>query len=178
MFEKALPLVLKFEGGYVNHPLDKGGATNKGVTQKTYDSYRTLSKLPLADVKNITSDEVTKIYLRFWKGAKCDRIAPTHPSTAFVHFDCAINSGPSRAAKILQKSLGVASVDGIIGSITLGAIAACDDSKLSAIYLANRDAFYNAIVKRNPSQKVFLKGWLKRTNHIRVTLDEWARGSK
>jgi lysozyme family protein len=39
-FEAALPFVLRWEGGFVDHPNDPGGRTNQGVTQKVYDDWR------------------------------------------------------------------------------------------------------------------------------------------
>ena len=58
-FDSCLPLILVFEGGYTNDPTDRGGATNKGITQKTYDDWcRRHSRQP-QDVKNITDAEVS-----------------------------------------------------------------------------------------------------------------------
>ena len=31
-FNRSVEAVLKHEGGFVNHPADPGGATNKGIT--------------------------------------------------------------------------------------------------------------------------------------------------
>ena len=62
LFKKALKFVLKWEGGYVNNPNDKGGATNKGITQYTYNNWLKTHGLQPRNVKFITDDEVEQIY--------------------------------------------------------------------------------------------------------------------
>jgi lysozyme family protein len=177
-YKRILLQVLKFEGGYVNHPADKGGATNKGVTQKTYNSFRSRSKLPRMDVKYITQEEVEQIYYEFWRGASCDKINESHPLTAAAHFDFAINSGPKQAAKVLQRCCKAKPVDGIIGRITLGAVFACDDFTLSNSILDARQKFFQSLVDRNETQRVFLRGWTRRVTHLRKLINEWSRDSK
>lgn len=49
------------EGGYVNHPKDPGGATNYGITQRVYDSYRKDRGQSARSVKQISADEVAAI---------------------------------------------------------------------------------------------------------------------
>ena len=56
-FQESLPFILRWEGGYVNHPNDPGGPTNKGVTQKVYDAWRRRQGLPTCDVKLIEDQE-------------------------------------------------------------------------------------------------------------------------
>ena len=57
-FAQALPVILKHEGGYVTDPVDRGGATNFGVTQATYDAWRASVREKVRPVKEITTDEV------------------------------------------------------------------------------------------------------------------------
>ena len=55
LFKRALQFVLKWEGGYVNNPNDKGGATNKGITQNTYNAWlKSNGKAIKEAIKNIT----------------------------------------------------------------------------------------------------------------------------
>ena len=161
---KALPLVLIFEGrNYVDHPMDNGGPTKFGITQKSYNTYRSRNKLSEKSIKNITMDEVVKIYYNnFWLPSKCDQIGGY---TSIALFDTTVNSGLNRASKILQQSVGVAT-DGVIGSNTLKTILSYDDVELANKYLANRKKFYDNIVKQNPTQKVFYKGWIRRLNFL------------
>jgi len=112
------------EGGYVNHPRDPGGATNKGVIQRTYNGYLDRMGRPRQSVRNITMAEVIEIYkTQYW-----DRIfGDALPSGLdYAMYDFSINSGPSRAVKFLQEILGV-KVDGVMGNTTLGAIQRRND---------------------------------------------------
>lgn len=163
MFETALPVILKFEGGYVNDPDDSGGATNKGITQATYNGYRISKGLKWEPVKSITDEVVSDIYYQnYWLDGKCDKLPPR---LAMVHFDFGINAGIGRAAKTLQRTLG-ARADGIIGPMTLALLSTFDEATLIKEYSKLRVTFYNNICKRKPSQVKFLKGWLLRTSKI------------
>ena len=117
-YAQALKQVLKYEGGYVDHPKDPGGPTNKGVTQAVYDSWRKTQNLPTQSVRNINDSEVAAIY----KNLYWDRISGDDlPSGVdFAVFDFAVNSGVSRAAKTLQGIVGVTQ-DGQIGPATIQA---------------------------------------------------------
>lgn len=164
-FEQALAFVLKAEGGYVNNPLDHGGETNQGITAKVYDAYRVKNKLACRSVKFIESREVAAIYIAgYWNPCKCAELPS--PLNLLV-FDMAVNSGPLRALKTLQSCLGV-DVDGIIGTHTLQAIKDCNVTDTCHSYLDARDDFYMAIVKKNPTQEIFLRGWISRTNKLRA----------
>ena len=61
-YDKCLALVLRYEGGYINHPDDPGGPTNKGVTQEVYDGWRKAHNQQTQSVRNISMDEVGGIY--------------------------------------------------------------------------------------------------------------------
>ena len=117
-YAQALKQVLKYEGGYVDHPKDPGGPTNKGVTQAVYDSWRKSQNLPTQSVRAIADSEVAAIY----KNLYWDRISGDNlPSGVdFAVFDYAVNSGVSRAAKTLQAVVGVTQ-DGVIGPATIQA---------------------------------------------------------
>jgi len=162
-FEKALKLVLRYEGGYVNDPSDPGGATNKGVTTAVYNAYRESKKLPLNDVRNISDREVEEIYYkRYWLKAKCDQM---HPKLAVVHFDTAVNTGTKQSAKFLQRSVGAID-DGIIGPKTLDRINNYNEQKAINNYLKRRRNFYKMLANKRPKLEKFLKGWLKRVDHL------------
>jgi lysozyme family protein len=164
-FEKALGLVLRYEGGYVNNPADRGGATNKGITQKTYDNYRIKARRPVLSVKEIEDGEVSTIYyMNYWCESSCDKIPS--PLSILV-FDFAVNSGPSRAIKYLQRLLNLKD-DGIVGPKTLAAVGAVEDLQdFCSDYLDLRDDLFAGIVAHDSTQKIFLKGWLARTKSLR-----------
>ena len=117
-YAQALKQVLKYEGGYVDHPKDPGGPTNKGVTQAVYDNWRKSQNLAIQSVRAIADSEVAAIY----KNLYWDRISgDSLPSGVdFAVFDYAVNSGVSRAAKTLQAVVGVTQ-DGVIGPATIQA---------------------------------------------------------
>lgn len=102
-FEDALAFVLRWEGGYVDHPADPGGATNLGVTQATYDAHRSRAGLPARSVEFISRAEVETIYREaYWLRAGCDTISP--PALALCVFDAAVNSGVGAALKWLSQT--------------------------------------------------------------------------
>ncbi|GEC95390.1 MAG: hypothetical protein RLZZ220_453 [Pseudomonadota bacterium] len=163
-FEASLPFVLRWEGGFVDHPNDPGGRTNKGVTQKVYDAWRKRQGLPVRDVKRLDDTELHRIYESgYWIPPHCDRLAR---QLDLVHFDTAVNMGPGRAVRFLQKAAGCG-VDGDFGSQTEKAVQACRPGDLIASYCATREAYYRELVRRNASLGVFLKGWLNRLNALR-----------
>ena len=163
-FEASLPFVLRWEGGFVDHPNDPGGRTNKGVTQKVYDAWRKRQGLPVRDVKRLDDTELHRIYESgYWIPPHCDRLAR---QLDLVHFDTAVNMGPGRAGRFLQKAAGCG-VDGDFGSQTEKAVQACRPGDLIASYCATREAYYRELVRRNASLVVFLKGWLNRLNALR-----------
>jgi len=160
----SLKFTLRWEGGYVNHPDDPGGATNKGVTKNVYDTYRTSKGQPVQDVRKITDAEVHDIYENgYWMRAKCPTLA-TDIDT--VQFDTAVNMGVGRAIKFIQKSTGCPA-DGAWGPVTAAAVAACDPGATLKAYCDTREAFYKGLVKRRPNMKVFMKGWMNRLNDLR-----------
>jgi len=167
-FEENLELVLKHEGGYVDHPADKGGATNRGITQAVYDTWRAGQGIGRQPVSGISGEEVAAIYkARYWLMGKCDKMpAPLD----YVHFDGCVNHGVQQATKFLQRAIGV-EADGVIGPKTLAAlqedVSVGYADEICRSILDQREAFYQRIVERNPSQKAFIRGWLSRLVSIR-----------
>lgn len=158
-FARALPFVLEREGGYVDHPADRGGATNKGVTQDAYDAWRVDHGLSPRDVQEITDEEVASVFHeRYWVEAHCD--AWWWPLSLAV-FDAAVNHGPTRAIKLLQSSART-TVDGIVGPQTHGAIAEMDRTELLNRLRWKRLIYYGRIVRDDPSQAAFIVGWIRR----------------
>lgn len=169
--ETCIGIVLNLEGGLSNHKKDKGGLTNFGITQTTYTNWLARFGRSHQSVSEITYDEVKDIYSEYWKDAHCSYMFP--PLDLLV-FDCAINSGPGRAIKLLQNALGVGA-DGVVGKQTMAAlheeIAADGIEHMCDAYLDEREAWYLRIVERDPSQKVFLKGWRNRLEHLRELIE-------
>ena len=161
--------ILRKEGGYVNHPADRGGPTNFGVTQRVYSRWLG-RRASINDVKNMTKHTARAIYFRnYYERPKINMLPKEIQPQVF---DMSINHGAGRAVKILQKAIRNAGfrikVDGGIGPKTAG-LAGDALKKLGSVKFNNKIAkvridFYHAIVRNRPSQKVFLRGWLNRAN--------------
>ncbi len=163
-FLKAVEKVLAHEGGFVNHPLDRGGATNWGITQKTLSSYENRS-VSVDYVKNLSRGNAISIYKAlYWDKVRGDDI--NSYAIAFTLFDQAVNRGISSAVKQAQTILRLSS-DGIMGTNTVNALNSVNEKEFLADYLAACEAWYRRIVANNPSQKVFLAGWLNRVQSMR-----------
>jgi len=157
-FERSLSLVLKHEGGYVDHPSDPGGATNLGVTIGTLSDWfgRPATK---ADVKALTVKDVSPIYRRrYWDAVRGDDLPA---GLDYAAFDFAVNSGPSRAIKMLQAILSVEQ-DGRIGPLTMSAIKAHNPLNLIDRLCKARMTFLRAL----PTFKTFGKGWTRRVDGV------------
>jgi len=165
----ALTFTLKWEGGYVNNPNDYGGATNYGVTQRTYDSWRRGKGLAPTSVKNITKDEVTQIYeMQYWVPTKCARM---EQNLAIVMFDTAINFGVGGAFEFLQEAGGL-TPDGIWGPASESVFQKNNNISFARKIIAGRKAYRHKRVKDDPSQKVFLQGWLNRDDDLLDFINE------
>jgi lysozyme family protein len=163
-FDAALKFVLRWEGGFVDHPNDPGRRTNKGVTQKVYDDWRMWQGQSLRDVKLIEDSEVHSIYaIDYWVPPRCDVL---ETPLDLVQFDTAVNMGVGRAVRFLQASVGCG-VDGDFGPGTQRAVAQCDAGTVLGTYCDRREAFYRNLSQNNPKLAVFLKGWLNRLNALR-----------
>lgn len=163
-FQSALPFILRWEGGYVNHPADPGGATNRGVTQRVYDDWRVRQGEGARDVRAITDEEVHAIYeAGYWVPPRCDLLAGP---LDLVQFDTAVNMGVGRAVRMLQAALGCG-VDGDFGPTTQRAAEACDVGTAVAEYCDRREQYYRGLARKNSKFNVFLKGWLNRLNALR-----------
>lgn len=117
-YPQVLKQILKYEGGFSNHPNDPGGATMKGITQAVYDAWQKKNGLPTQSVRNISDAAVAAIYRQeYWDKINGDNL-PSGIDMAVM--DYAVNSGVSKAAKTLQSVIGVAQ-DGQIGPQTIQA---------------------------------------------------------
>jgi lysozyme family protein len=175
-YRDAIKKVLQHEGGYVNHPADRGGPTNWGVTQKTYNEY--MSKITgksyqstIDEIKSMPIGNAILIYKTlYWDKMSGDKIKKYAIAAAI--FDQAINRGTIAAVKQAQRVLKNTfkyplAEDGVAGAGTLTALNTVDEAKFLNSYLQESILAYNKIVQNNPSQSVFLNGWLKRVESLR-----------
>ena len=166
---KLAPYILKWEGGFVDHKNDKGGATNMGVTiatwrQNGYDKDGD-GDIDVADLKLLTKQDVINRVLKphYWDRWKADQIVSQPIANILV--DWVWGSG-KWGIIIPQRLLGV-EADGVAGQQTIMAVNKQSQADLFARIKAARITFLNDIVKNNPSQRVFLKGWINRLNDLK-----------
>lgn len=158
------PFILRWEGGFVNDPLDRGGATNKGITIGTFRRFYG-KEATVEQLKQITDDQWLRIFKEgYWNPWKADQIK--NQSIANIVVDWAWASGPVTAIKQVQRILGVVD-DGVVGPKTLAAINSADQQTLFAEIHVARLKFVENIVQKNPTQVRFLKGWKNRINAIK-----------
>lgn len=153
-FEDSVAAILRHEGGFVQHPRDPGGATKFGITRETLSQARGRTA-SVEDVRRLSREEAASIYRRFyWNAVRADEL-PRGLDHAL--FDLAVNSGPTRAATMLQKILGV-EADGIIGPVTLRAAWEANPAETVRRLTRARLGF----LSRLATWPVFGRGWRRR----------------
>ena len=159
-FESAFDEVVMLEGGYVNHPLDRGGKTKYGISQRAY---------PDLDILNLTLEDARKIYKRdYWDFLKLNLVY-----SGLIRgemFDTGVNMGTWSAADCAQRACNLLSpgslrLDRIIGPKSIAVINDLAAQDLYALYKAmNGFQFvrYVEILEEDPEQVEFIKGWMRR----------------
>ena len=145
-YERALAFVLVWEGGKVDDPKDKGGRTNRGITQRTYDGWREDKGLGERDVFLLGEDELQDIYrtLYWWPAQKLPW------PLCLVVFDTAVLFGPTRATSWLA-------------AVEWG--EAPPQAMAWAILCFRRER-HREVVARDKTQSRFLNGWMNRLNAL------------
>lgn len=160
--KKMIPFILKWEGGFSNHPLDKGGPTNMGITFNTFLKYHPGADID--DLKEMTDEQWLHIFIDgYWAPWRANDIK--NQSIANMVVDWAWASGTRTSIKQVQRILGVKE-DGIVGRKTLAALNGYSQHDLFKKIKWARYDFIESIVARDPSQAVFRKGWINRINDI------------
>ena len=163
-FSASLALVLKSEGGFVNHRNDPGGMTNLGVTRNVWKEW-VKHEVDETEMRSLTPELVAPLYkTNYWDACKCSDLPI---GVDYVVFDSAVNMGAFRAAKLLQAALGV-KADGIIGRATIAAATAADPAELVESFSLGKEAFYQSL----PTFSTFGKGWLNRVAHVQDVAEQ------
>ena len=165
--------VIAREGGCVNHPADRGGATNYGITQATYSDY--LGRRASAeDIRALNPAIASEIYYtRYYLSPRIDAL-PIEIQA--IMLDMCVHHGAKRAIQILQRVINLAEMavvkeDGVCGVQTQQAAHKTQVAMGSFLINAlvdERLSFFHRIVGNNPSQMVFLRGWEKRAESFRT----------
>ena len=158
-FEECMARLLHHEGGYVDHPDDPGGETNLGVTRAVYEQYAGRQVMD-GEMEGLTHDDVYPIYKEnYWDRVRGDDL----PSGVdWAVFDWGVNSGTSRAAKALQRIVGVEQ-DGGIGPMTLQAVASIEPVDIVDQMHYMREGFYRSL----STFDTFGRGWLRRNDETK-----------
>ncbi|MDV4238644.1 glycosyl hydrolase 108 family protein [Acinetobacter baumannii] len=172
--EQYLEELIKREGGYVNNPADRGGATKYGITQAVARENGwngNMKDLPLEFAKSIYRKQ-------YWLEPRFDQVNALSPSVAEELLDTGVNCGTGFAKPLLQRALNLLNnqgkagwpdlkVDGVYGSATLGALKTYlskrgKDGEKVLVRVLNimQGQRYIEICERNKSQEQFFYGWI------------------
>lgn len=166
-FETSFQATLKHEGGFVDHPKDPGGMTNLGVTRAAWEQYVGRHVLE-PEMRALTVDQVRPFYRKmYWDKVRGDDLPD---GIDFAVYDFAVNSGPARAARVLQLVLGV-TPDGVIGPKTLQAAYKADPIQVVAGICQRRQEFLEAL----DTFQTFGKGWTSRVKGVQVNATQLAK---
>lgn len=149
-FDQAFDILLKHEGGFVDHKDDPGGATRYGITEAVAREvgYRgDMRELPMALAARIYRE-------RYWDAVRAEQLPA---EVRYVVFDAAVNSGVGQAARWLQRAVGVRD-DGVIGPQTLAAVARHNPEALTRRFLSQRLRFMSGLA----NWPAFGRGWARR----------------
>src|SRR5436190_11556387 len=162
------------EGGYVDHPADKGGPTCFGITQAVARAHGYAGPM-----RQLPRSEAVAIYLRlYWARPRLDEVAKRSTRIAAELFDTGVNMGPAVAVTFLQRALTALNrngtdypdltPDGRAGAVTLNALdiflkirgRTSGETVLLRAIEALQGERYLRLAERRPANEAFLYGWL------------------
>jgi len=159
-WDNSFKLMLKSEGGFVNHPSDPGGMTNLGVTKATWENW-VGRESDEAEMRGLTPEKVEPLYKKKYFDAVRGDELPV--GLDYLMFDFAVNAGAGRSIKTLQTAVGV-TPDGGFGPMTMAAVQAVDPVDLIERFSQAKEDFYRSLT----TFATFGKGWLNRVADVKV----------
>ncbi|MCD0203284.1 hypothetical protein LO750_04635 [Klebsiella aerogenes] len=166
--------ILGKEGGYVDHPNDKGGPTNWGITQATARAHGYAG-----DMRNLTREQALSILeADYWYGPRFDQVATVSSVIAAELCDTGVNMGPSVPVKWLQRWLNAFNnqqklypdlvADGQIGPRSISALKSYlaargkdgEEVMLRALNCSQGQR-YLELAEGRPANESFVYGWVK-----------------
>jgi len=162
-FEKAFKLVIEAEGGFSNDPEDRGGATMWGITQAEIDT-KIGHHASIEEVKAFPIEKAKEIYkFKYWDRMRLDEV--NNDMLKIMFFDQGVNRGCGTVVKQVE-ALVSTTADGLMDTITLSKINGTNALDLAFSFFKVSQISYIRIVKNNPSQMVFMLGWINRTHKL------------
>lgn len=172
--ERFVEDLIRREGGYVNHPHDRGGPTRYGITEQVARAYGYLG--PMQDLPIEIARDI--YFERYWSGPKFHLVAARSSAVAEELLDTGVNMGPMVASRFLQRALNVLNrnamaypdivADGVIGRMTLYALdqylAEREEAGIVVLLRAlnaQQAVRYIEIAEARPTQESFIFGWLR-----------------
>ncbi|MBD3728742.1 MAG: hypothetical protein IE933_03470 [Sphingomonadales bacterium] len=193
-FVAAFDDLIDVEGGYVDDPSDRGGATKFGISLRFLKAEGAFDEdgdgfadfdldfdgdIDGADIRKLTPGDAQFLYHRcFWQVLDCESFPVP---IGEMLFDQGVNGGNAAAKKLLQRAINACQarrgqnlieVDGQLGVATreaLDRVIHANSIGMAGLVEAFREAVrdrYRQIVRRYPSQKRFLRGWLARAERL------------
>lgn len=171
--DELLRSLVEREGGYVNHPADRGGATMYGITAEVARAHGYVGPM-----RQMPRAEAEAIYRRlYWLRPNLGAVATHSRAVAAELFDTGVNMGPAVAITFLQRALTALNrgasdypdlvPDGRIGPATLNALqrfltvrGAGGETVLLRALDALQGERYLRLAERRPANEAFLYGWL------------------
>jgi lysozyme family protein len=156
--DRILDLILSREGGWADHPHDRGGPTNMGITLPTLATWLAPQPAMVEDLRKLTRAEAREIYADLYVARPgYDKIE--HEGLRAQVVDAGVLHGTGWATRCLQLVAGV-TVDGILGPISLAAVNS--SPSLGEEFFSRRVRKIGRIAQADQSQLPFLVGWLDR----------------
>ena len=163
-FDQCFKITLVYEGGFSDHPKDPGGMTNLGVTRAVWEDYLNRD-VTEAEMRALTPDIVKPLYkAKYWDAIRGDDLPSGLDA---VVYDFAVNSGPARAAKFLQRLVG-ATEDGKIGPGTLKLVGEHNANDLIEKMCEARLRFLQGL----STFPTFGKGWTDRVAKLEAVAEK------
>jgi len=174
-FLRAFTKTLGHEGGYSNHPADRGGETNWGITFMTLEIAKRQGWVNQdITIRSLTQNDAKTIYFEmYWKTLRLNEILNGVISAEI--FDTAVNMGTRVACLISQRAMNFLGCDlkedGVIGPSTLSSLNYWSKKDAQSLFIClNGFQFmrYAEIIKADPNQRIFSRGWSKRIQEYKT----------
>lgn len=174
IIDQIINAVIDVEGGYSDHPSDRGGETKYGITEAVAraNGY----KGPMKDMPRSIAAEIYRA--RYVTRPRFDEVVAISPLIGEEVIDTGVNMGPHRAAEFLQRWLNGFNlpgsgyqdlfVDGVVGQLTLDALRRFlswrpheGERVLLRGLNSTQGNRYLELTEHNRSQREFLYGWVR-----------------